>query len=212
MYYLACGEHPAWGYGDQPPLIARMALLLEHTIGVSLLRDAVSSSMLGDLGLHRNDRSAGARKLGGGFWAMLLSSLAVLVAADLPVVFPAIHHGGECLRSAPVDIDCMVSCRSCPNRQGTKLAMDRSLDRYYAAEQIRRTVFPCWPYRRRCVFAATPQFCTTLVLDRMRHCHSGFAAEFSLAASPAVSLRSTGKQRSKKWGDVMLALSCRIWR
>ena len=36
LYYLACGRHPAWGYVDQPPLIAWMAWLLEHTIGVSL--------------------------------------------------------------------------------------------------------------------------------------------------------------------------------
>ena len=36
MYYLACGEHPAWGYMDQPPLIAWIAWLLQHTIGVSL--------------------------------------------------------------------------------------------------------------------------------------------------------------------------------
>ena len=28
MYYLACGRHPAWGYMDQPPLIAWMAWLL----------------------------------------------------------------------------------------------------------------------------------------------------------------------------------------
>jgi hypothetical protein len=25
LYYLACGEHPAWGYIDQPPLIATRA-------------------------------------------------------------------------------------------------------------------------------------------------------------------------------------------
>jgi ferric-dicitrate binding protein FerR (iron transport regulator) len=25
LYYLACGEHPAWGYVDQPPLIAWIA-------------------------------------------------------------------------------------------------------------------------------------------------------------------------------------------
>ena len=36
LYYLACGEHPAWGYMDQPPLIAWMAWLLKHTIGMSL--------------------------------------------------------------------------------------------------------------------------------------------------------------------------------
>jgi hypothetical protein len=78
MYYLACGEHPAWGYMDQPPLIAWIAWLLQHTIGVSLyalrllpmLADAGSIVMVGLL----------ARKLGGGRWAMFLASLAVLVA------------------------------------------------------------------------------------------------------------------------------------
>jgi hypothetical protein len=78
MYYLACGEHPAWGYVDQPPLIAWMAWLLEHTIGVSLyalrflpmLADVATIVMTGLF----------ARKLGGGRWAMFLASLAVLVA------------------------------------------------------------------------------------------------------------------------------------
>ena len=78
MYYLACGEHPAWGYMDQPPLIAWIAWLLQHTIGVSLyalrllpmLADVASIVMVGLL----------ARKLGGGRWAMFLASLAVLVA------------------------------------------------------------------------------------------------------------------------------------
>src|SRR3569833_1020427 len=36
LYYLACGEHPAWGYVDQPPMIAWAAWLLQHTIGTSL--------------------------------------------------------------------------------------------------------------------------------------------------------------------------------
>ena len=36
LYYLSCGEHPAWGYMDQPPLIAWLAWLLQHTIGTSL--------------------------------------------------------------------------------------------------------------------------------------------------------------------------------
>ena len=78
LYYLACGEHPAWGYIDQPPLIAWIACLLQHTIGVSLyalrllpmLADAGSIVVAGLV----------ARKLGGGFWAMFLASLAVLVA------------------------------------------------------------------------------------------------------------------------------------
>jgi hypothetical protein len=36
LYYLACGEHPAWGYVDQPPLIAWITWLLQHTIGTSI--------------------------------------------------------------------------------------------------------------------------------------------------------------------------------
>jgi hypothetical protein len=78
MYYLACGEHPAWGYMDQPPLIAWIAWLLQHTIGVSLyalrllpmLADVATVVLIARL----------ARKLGGGGWAMFLASLALLVA------------------------------------------------------------------------------------------------------------------------------------
>ncbi len=36
LYYIDCGKHPAWGYVDQPPMIAWMAWLVEHTIGTSL--------------------------------------------------------------------------------------------------------------------------------------------------------------------------------
>jgi hypothetical protein len=36
MYYLACSRHLAWGYVDQPPLIALIAWLVRVTIGQSL--------------------------------------------------------------------------------------------------------------------------------------------------------------------------------
>src|SRR5579871_3495061 len=78
MYYLACGEHPAWGYMDQPPLIAWMAWLLEHTIGVSLYALRLLP-MLADVACILMTAWL-ARKLGGGRWAMFLASLAVLVA------------------------------------------------------------------------------------------------------------------------------------
>ncbi len=33
LYYIACGEHLAWGYIDQPPLIALIAWFARHTFG-----------------------------------------------------------------------------------------------------------------------------------------------------------------------------------
>jgi hypothetical protein len=37
LYYMACGEHLAWGYVDQPPLIALVAWFERHAFGSSLL-------------------------------------------------------------------------------------------------------------------------------------------------------------------------------
>ena len=77
MYYLACGEHPAWGYVDQPPMIAWMAWLLQHTIGTSLYALRLLP-MLGDVGAMFVAAML-ARDLGGRHPAMFLAALAVLV-------------------------------------------------------------------------------------------------------------------------------------
>src|SRR5215475_10399827 len=37
LYFLACSRHLAWGYVDQPPLIAVIAWAVRHTLGQSLL-------------------------------------------------------------------------------------------------------------------------------------------------------------------------------
>lgn len=86
LYYLACGEHPAWGYMDQPPMIAWIAWLLQHTIGTSLyalrlLPMLAHVSAIFATGLL-------ARKLGGGRWAVFLSALSVLVTP----IFLAFSH------------------------------------------------------------------------------------------------------------------------
>ena len=86
LYYLACGEHPAWGYVDQPPLIGWISWLLQHTIGTSLwalrllpaLACAASVTLAGFL----------ARELGGRRWAMFLAALAAMVA---PVMLALSH-------------------------------------------------------------------------------------------------------------------------
>ena len=36
FYYMACGDHLAWGYVDQPPFIAFVASLVKHTLGDSM--------------------------------------------------------------------------------------------------------------------------------------------------------------------------------
>jgi len=81
LYYLACGEHPAWGYVDQPPMIAWMAWLLQHSIGTSLYALRLLP-MLGQVGAILMTAVL-ARDLGGRRWAMFVSAVAVLVAPIL---------------------------------------------------------------------------------------------------------------------------------
>src|SRR6202034_4876676 len=37
LYYIACGHHLAWGYVDQPPLIAFVAWFARHWFGNSIV-------------------------------------------------------------------------------------------------------------------------------------------------------------------------------
>lgn len=78
LYFLACGEHLAWGYVDMPPLTAVQAWLARSLFGDSLY------------GLHLFPALAGAalvllvgaiaRELGGGRYAQALAALAAVVA------------------------------------------------------------------------------------------------------------------------------------
>jgi hypothetical protein len=81
LYYLACGEHPAWGYVDQPPMIAWMAWLLQHSIGTSLYALRLLP-MLGHAGAILMTARL-SRDLGGRPWSMFLSAAAVLLAPIL---------------------------------------------------------------------------------------------------------------------------------
>lgn len=78
LYYLACGEHPAWGYVDQPPLIGWLAWALEHTIGTSLWALRLLPALAGASAIFLAGMLA--REFGGGLWAMLIASLATLAA------------------------------------------------------------------------------------------------------------------------------------
>lgn len=86
LYYLACGRHPAWGYVDQPPLIAWIAWLLQHTIGTSLWALRLLPALAGAATVVLAGRLA--FELGGRRWAISLAALASLAA---PVLLTLSH-------------------------------------------------------------------------------------------------------------------------
>jgi hypothetical protein len=81
LYYLACGQHPAFGYVDQPPLIAWIAWLLQHTIGTSLWALRLLPALAGACAIILSGHLA--RQFGGRRWAMFLAALATLMAPVL---------------------------------------------------------------------------------------------------------------------------------
>jgi Dolichyl-phosphate-mannose-protein mannosyltransferase len=78
LYFLACGEHLAWGYVDMPPLTALQAWLARSLFGDSMLAIRLLPALAG-AGLVLLT-GALARQLGGRRFAQGLAALAVLVA------------------------------------------------------------------------------------------------------------------------------------
>src|SRR5215471_15839302 len=76
--YLACGDHLAWGYVDQPPLLPFLVRISRIVLGDSLrsirFLPALASSLTVVL------TAVIARELGGKRFALLFSAVAVLVA------------------------------------------------------------------------------------------------------------------------------------
>ena len=78
LYYLVCGHHLAWGYVDQPPLVAVQARIAETLFGLSptgirILSFAAGGVLVGLTGLL-------TRQLGGLRSAQILAMTAVLAA------------------------------------------------------------------------------------------------------------------------------------
>lgn len=86
LYYMACGEHPAWGYVDQPPLIGWFAWLLQHTIGTSLYALRVLPALAASASIWLTARPT--RELGGERRAEVF---AALLAAVMPVAITMAH-------------------------------------------------------------------------------------------------------------------------
>jgi Dolichyl-phosphate-mannose-protein mannosyltransferase len=78
LYYMACGEHLAWGYVDQPPLIALISHFARHVFGNSMFDVRLLPALAGAVVVFL----AGwiAREFGGGLFAQFLAALAALFA------------------------------------------------------------------------------------------------------------------------------------
>src|SRR5947207_11139080 len=75
LYYLACSRHLAWGYVDQPPLIAFIAKISRSVFGDSLSAIRFLPALAGATKVLL----AGwiARELGGGRFAQGLAALSI---------------------------------------------------------------------------------------------------------------------------------------
>ena len=77
LYFIVCGQHPALGYIDQPPLVPLIAAASHGLFGMALLplRLIPALSMAATVGLSAEF----ARLLGGGRFAQWLSGVTVLL-------------------------------------------------------------------------------------------------------------------------------------
>ena len=85
LYYVACGEHLAWGYVDHPPLVALLARIVRGLMGESLVALRALPVALSAATILVT--AALARRLGGGRFAQTLAALAVLAAPHYLAIF-----------------------------------------------------------------------------------------------------------------------------
>jgi hypothetical protein len=76
LYYLACARHLAFGYVDQPPLIAWVTWFAAHVFGTSLVGLRLLPALAGGLLVWL--AAEVARELGGGRFAQILAGFAVI--------------------------------------------------------------------------------------------------------------------------------------
>jgi Dolichyl-phosphate-mannose-protein mannosyltransferase len=78
LYYMACGQHLAWGYVDQPPLIAFIAWFARHVFGNSITSIRLLPVLAGAAVVFLT--GVLARELSGGRLAQILAATTILLA------------------------------------------------------------------------------------------------------------------------------------
>ena len=77
FYYLACADHPAWGYVDHPPLSIALLIVNRAIVGDSVEAIRILPGLVGVILLFM--AAAIARELGGGRFAQLLTAVCVAI-------------------------------------------------------------------------------------------------------------------------------------
>jgi len=85
LYHMACGEHLAWGYVDQPPLIALATWFTRHVFGTSVFAVHLVPAICGLVLVWLTGRIA--RELGGGRFAQALAALCSACAGVYLILF-----------------------------------------------------------------------------------------------------------------------------
>jgi len=115
--YIACGNHPAWGYVDQPPLVPMLTKLSILILGDSLrairFLPALGSSALVVLA------ALIARELGGQRFALILTAVCILIA-------PMYLSDGSLLTTNYLEPLLWMGCAYC-----AILAVNRNDPRYW---------------------------------------------------------------------------------
>lgn len=78
LYYMACGEHLAWGYIDQPPLVGFLTWFARHAFGNSIISVRMLPVLAGTAVVFLT--GVLARELGGGRLAQTLAATGILLA------------------------------------------------------------------------------------------------------------------------------------
>ena len=81
LYYIACSKHLAWGYVDQPPLIALVAFIVRMVLGSSLFAIRLLPAVAAAAEVLMT--ALISREFGGGRFAQVLAGLGVLVAPGI---------------------------------------------------------------------------------------------------------------------------------
>ncbi|MCX6143350.1 MAG: glycosyltransferase family 39 protein [Ignavibacteriales bacterium] len=81
LYYIACSDHLAFGYVDQPPLCAAILWVTRHLLGDSLYAIRFLPALAGAAVVYL--AALMTRKLGGGSFAQALAALSVVAAPVL---------------------------------------------------------------------------------------------------------------------------------